>query len=293
MNDLRAADGSATFQVVRERQASSLEKAADWTPVVRLDRAGFVLLGTCLILLALVTGCSRPTVSEAPETSSLSDSPRLLSGTFADDASEAIQLLFAPDALPFLPVQPDLLVCPATNRVSGKRIDLHADMTLLHTLPVEVLGIQSNLTYRLEGQTLQMRPFVDGTFTTPNGPLRVVALRLRDREFHALKAASLRKLEARKAVSHLRKVLAEPGEVPVLVLAQLFDDPGSSLVHSFLELGLEDLRPADRSGSVWTRFDSETDSYHRWDYVLAAGNPGFHAVLDSETRAVFVRWAAE
>jgi len=126
------------------------------------------------------------------------------------------------------------------------------------------------------GKTYAMKHgLVDVTLDLPDGPLRVCAIRLKDRTYHRANPAELRRSEARKWTSVL-KGPANSG-VDFLLFVEAFAEQDSAPMQALTEgLPVSVLAVADGSGGSWTHKEANEDgtdgSQHRWSFALA--NPG-------------------
>ena len=164
--------------------------------------------------------------------------------------------------------------------------------TLRTELAVERLA-EENPTFRLQGREWTMtQPILDLRLpleTAGTGTVRLLVAQLWGRSFHRANPAEVRRSEARKWVTYLRG--CETKE-PMVLVGDLFDDPGSAVLRTFTDAGWTPLSATDSAGRSWTHPYPEEDSYHRWRYLLVPADQTnrIEAALDDRTRALCLRW---
>lgn len=157
--------------------------------------------------------------------------------------------------------------------VPGPNIAIHdidADTHIYSDIAYAATNSLPAEAFRLDGKAeTTSHAFGDVTLAVPKGrPLRVCVVRLKDREFHPSNPAEVRRIEARKWGSKLKRIL-ETGE-DVVVMAEVWDSADSAVLSALAVEPLGLLRPVDNRGAAWTHHDPEDDSYHRWSYCLVS-----------------------
>jgi len=123
-----------------------------------------------------------------------------------------------------------------------------------------------------EARVSVFRGFLDVELETPCGyRFRVMAAHLKSKVYHRLGQTEMRRNEARLLGNRVRRALRDDPELNLIVLGDFNDMPDSAPLREVRgDRGeyLDDLRPADAVGDVWTHFGAGPDVYSRIDYIL-------------------------
>ena len=119
-----------------------------------------------------------------------------------------------------------------------------------------------------------LRGFLDIEIqVNPNYKFRLMDAHLKSKVFHALGQTEMRRNEARLLNNHIRKILKDSPEENLLVLGDFNDTYRSAPLREITgnkHEYLQDLRPGDEAGNVWTHFSPDIDQYDRIDYTLVS-----------------------
>lgn len=122
----------------------------------------------------------------------------------------------------------------------------------------------------------------------PQYRFHLLVAHLKSKVFHVLGQTEMRRNEARLLNNHVRRLLQSDPAANLAVVGDLNDTYQSAALHEALgerKRCLEELRPADGVGDVWTHYDAKDDEYGRIDYILVS--PGLKPeVVESKTRVV-------
>lgn len=133
-----------------------------------------------------------------------------------------------------------------------------------------------------------LRGFIDVVIeVNPQYRFRLMVAHLKSKVFHALGQTEMRRNEARLLNNHVRKVLKKDPEANLAVVGDFNDTYPSAALREALgdKRALEDLRPGDADGDVWTRFEPALDQYDRIDYILVSRGMR-PEVVEAKTRVV-------
>lgn len=110
---------------------------------------------------------------------------------------------------------------------------------------------------------------------SPHYSFRLINAQLKSKEYHPAGHTEMRRSEARLLNNHVRRALSRDRRLNLLVVGDLNDHVGSAPLRTLMgnrQQYLIDLHPADEYGDSWTFFDADSDSYVRYDYLLASAH---------------------
>lgn len=148
-----------------------------------------------------------------------------------------------------------------------------ANLALLSRFPIVAREPHTGDVYRIGPAQLHVtRGFLDATLAVhSNYTFRILVAHLKSKLYHQLGQTEMRRNEARLLNNHVRAALKENPQINLLVVGDLNDTPESAALHEVRGERapcLEDARPADALGDVWTHFAAKWDEYARLDYIL-------------------------
>jgi endonuclease/exonuclease/phosphatase family metal-dependent hydrolase len=150
-----------------------------------------------------------------------------------------------------------------------------ANLALLSRFPISAREPHTNDVYRIgAAQVPVARGFLDVTIAVNRDyTFRILVAHLKSKVFHQLGQTEMRRNEARLLNNHVRAALKGAPALNLLVVGDLNDAPESAALHE-VRGGrlpcLEDVRPADAWGDVWTHCAAQGDEYGRLDYILVS-----------------------
>jgi endonuclease/exonuclease/phosphatase family metal-dependent hydrolase len=149
------------------------------------------------------------------------------------------------------------------------------NLAVLSRFPIISRQPHTDDTYSIgDAEIPVLRGFLDIEIqVNPNYKFRLMDAHLKSKVFHTLGQTEMRRNEARLLNNHIRKILKEsPGE-NLLVLGDFNDTYRSAPLREITgnkHEYLQDLRPGDETGNVWTHFSPDIDQYDRIDYTLVS-----------------------
>jgi endonuclease/exonuclease/phosphatase family metal-dependent hydrolase len=149
------------------------------------------------------------------------------------------------------------------------------NLAVLSRFPIVARHPHTDDTYSIgDAEISVLRGFLDVEIqVTPTYRFRLMDAHLKSKVFHTLGQTEMRRNEARLLNKHIRKILKESPEENLLVLGDFNDTyrsaPLREITGSKHEY-LQDLRPRDEAGNVWTHFSPDIDQYDRIDYTLVS-----------------------
>ncbi len=149
------------------------------------------------------------------------------------------------------------------------------NMAVLSRFPIVSRQPHTDDTYTIgEAKIPVLRGFLDVEIeVNPDYTIRLIGAHLKSKVFHALGQTEMRRNEARLLNKHVRRILKDSPDENLLVIGDLNDTYESAPLREIMggrETGLNDLRPGDAAGAVWTHFSSGIDQYERIDYALVS-----------------------
>ncbi|TAN36158.1 MAG: endonuclease/exonuclease/phosphatase family protein [Verrucomicrobia bacterium] len=150
-----------------------------------------------------------------------------------------------------------------------------ANLALLSRFPITSQTLHTNDQYSMGSAKLKvLRGFLDATIqVTPTYSFRIMVAHLKSKVFNKFGQTEMRRNEARLLNNHVRAALKENPDLQLVVLGDLNDAPESAALHEAKgerTRCLEDVRPADPLGDVWTYYSALLDQYERIDYILVS-----------------------
>ncbi len=147
---------------------------------------------------------------------------------------------------------------------------------LLSRFPIRSRQSPKDLTYNLDGRVMQVqRGFLDVTLELPGEfALRCLGVHFKSkREVFEGDQALMRRHEADLLRRHIDRILEKAPDSPLIAYGDFNDyrnEPALKAVQgSRTGPGyLDDLRPADHLGEVWTHYWATADVYSRIDYLF-------------------------
>lgn len=188
----------------------------------------------------------------------------ILQGMGAGDALDAFQKALADSGL-----------TPFPHASLFKVGTGNSHLAYLSRVPVAADDSRDADSYSIGPERLTvLHGFLDITVEPPSGaPLRILAADLKDKEFHPLAQAEMRRSEARLLANHVRAILRADPSARLLVAGAFHDGPSSAAARTVLaaspDAPLADLRPLDANSHAWTCL-ADDDSCERSDYLLAS-----------------------
>lgn len=269
-----------------------------------LAAAAFAL-GGCSRSASLAQGEPSPESATAPSDGAIAILSLHVGGFSADSSPDAASAL----ASVVRSIPPDVLILQGMasadafdafqKALAGAGLDPYPHAALfkaaappslayLSRIPVAADLSHADDSYTIGPERLPVQHgFLDITLAPPGGrPLRILAADLKDKEFHPLAQAEMRRSEARLLANHVRAALRDDPSARLLVCGALHDSPSSAALRTLLDASktapLADLRPADPFSHAWT-CQLPDDSCERSDYLLASP-----ALLPSVTRTTLL-----
>jgi endonuclease/exonuclease/phosphatase family metal-dependent hydrolase len=149
------------------------------------------------------------------------------------------------------------------------------NLAVLSRFPIVSRQPHTDDTYTIgDAEISVLRGFLDVEIqVNPNYKFRLMNAHLKSKVFHALGQTEMRRNEARLLNKHIRKILKESPEENLLVLGDFNDTYKSAPLREITgnkHEYLQDLRPRDEAGNVWTHFSPDIDQYERIDYMLVS-----------------------
>ena len=149
------------------------------------------------------------------------------------------------------------------------------NLAVLSRFPIVSRQPHTEDTYTIgDAEIPVLRGFLDIEIqVTPSYTFRLMNAHLKSKVFHTLGQTEMRRNEARLLNNHIRKILKESPDEKLLVLGDFNDTYRSAPLREITgnkHEYLQDLRPTDRAGNVWTHFSPDIDEYERIDYVLVS-----------------------
>ena len=150
----------------------------------------------------------------------------------------------------------------------------HANMAVLSKFPIVSRQSISNETYTIETNTVPVqRGFISVDIqVNPDYRLRVMTAHLKSKRFSDLGQTEMRRNEARLLNKNVRRYLKDSPSINLLVVGDMNDTSGSAAIHEIAGKPpvLEDLRPHDVYGDVWTHYFIPMESCERIDYMFVS-----------------------
>lgn len=149
------------------------------------------------------------------------------------------------------------------------------NLAVLSRFPIVSRQPHTDDTYTIgDAEIPVLRGFLDVEIqVNPNYKFRLMDAHLKSKVFHALGQTEMRRNEARLLNKHIRRILRESPEENLLVLGDFNDTYRSAPLREITgnkHEYLQDLRPCDEAGNVWTHFSPDIDQYDRIDYTLVS-----------------------
>ena len=164
------------------------------------------------------------------------------------------------------------------------------NLAVLSRLPILTRQPHTDDTYSIgEAEIPVLRGFLDIEIQVNEGyRFRLLNAHLKSKVFHALGQTEMRRNEARLLNKHVRRILKDSPDQNLLVVGDLNDTYQSAPLREITggkHEYLQDLRPRDEAGNVWTHFSPEIDQYERIDYALVSAGME-PEVLREQTKVV-------
>lgn len=150
-----------------------------------------------------------------------------------------------------------------------------ANLALLSRFPITSAVLHTNDQYRMgEAELTVLRGFIEATIQiSSNYSFRIMVAHLKSKVYSKYGQTEMRRNEARLLNNHVRAALKENPDLPLVVVGDLNDAPESAALHEARgerKRILDDIRPADPLGDVWTYYSAALDQYERIDYILVS-----------------------
>ena len=150
-----------------------------------------------------------------------------------------------------------------------------ANLALLSRFPIKTYELCTNDQYRMGSTQLHvLRGFLDATIqVNPTYNFRIMVAHLKSKIFNQFGQTEMRRNEARLLNNHVRAALKDNPNLHLVVVGDLNDAPNSAPLHEAKGERthcLDDLRPTDPFGDVWTCYTAALDQYERIDYILVS-----------------------
>jgi endonuclease/exonuclease/phosphatase family metal-dependent hydrolase len=149
------------------------------------------------------------------------------------------------------------------------------NLAVLSRFPIVSRQPHTDDTYSIgDAKIPVLRGFLDIEIqVNPNYKFRLMDAHLKSKVFHMLGQTEMRRNEARLLNNYVRKILKNTPEENLLVLGDFNDTYRSAPLREITgnkHEYLQDLRPRDEAGNVWTHFSPDIDQYDRIDYTLVS-----------------------
>ncbi len=149
-------------------------------------------------------------------------------------------------------------------------------ITLLSRFPIAAYEPVTNEVFTIAGESHRVEHgFLCADIQVNDGyQFKLVCVHLRSKRFVVTGQTEMRRNEARLLNKIVRHFLHDKPDLNLLVVGDLSDSPKSAAVREVISGSgtpvLDDLRPADSLGAVWTHLLPAEDNYERWDYLLCS-----------------------
>ncbi len=150
-------------------------------------------------------------------------------------------------------------------------------LCVLSRIPIVRRDSQAELFFELDGRREPMRRgILDVTLQMrPEEELRLVAVHLKSRRPVPQGEALIRRNEAMLLRRHIDAIFQHDPDVALILAGDLNDTKDQPAILEVQgvrgrEGYLQDVRPSDDVGDVWTHFWRETDVYSRIDYLMVS-----------------------
>lgn len=149
------------------------------------------------------------------------------------------------------------------------------NLAVLSRFPIVSRQPHTDDTYTIgDAKIPVLRGFLDIEIqVNSNYKFRLMDAHLKSKVFHTLGQTEMRRNEARLLNNYVRKILKESPDENLLVLGDFNDTYRSAPLREITgnkQEYLQDLRPHDEAGNVWTHFSPDIDQYDRIDYMLVS-----------------------
>lgn len=171
----------------------------------------------------------------------------------------------------------DYLRAPQTN----------VNLAILSRFPIVGRASVTNETYTIGDSVLPVqRGFqVVDLQVNESYQFRLVNVHLKSKVFSITGQTEMRRNEARLLNKHVRRFLADHPEMNLAVVGDFNDQRSSAAIREAMGRELEDVKPRDEFGDIWTHFWEAEETYARIDYIMLNSGMG-QELLPPKTRAI-------
>jgi endonuclease/exonuclease/phosphatase family metal-dependent hydrolase len=159
--------------------------------------------------------------------------------------------------------------------VAGPDEDRH--LALVSRFPIVARQSLTNIPFELNGQPQKVRRgFLDVTIeVNPQYRLRMIGVHFKSKLAAPEGEALIRRHEAQKLRQHVEKIIAEDGNVNLVVYGDFNDSKNEPMFQEVSGVRgtpsyLADLWAKDSFGDRWTHYWRAADLYSRFDYIFVS-----------------------
>ncbi len=150
-------------------------------------------------------------------------------------------------------------------------------LALFSRFPFTSLQLHKDDRFTADGQSFPVkRGFIEADIAVnPNYSFRIIVAQLKSKAFHPVGHSELRRNEARILNNWVRRYLGRERRLNLLVVGDFADPISSAAMRTITgdqQQFLSPLRLADAYGDIWTHFDADSDTYHRYDFMLVSSH---------------------
>jgi endonuclease/exonuclease/phosphatase family metal-dependent hydrolase len=171
----------------------------------------------------------------------------------------------------------DHLAAPQTN----------VNLAVLSRFPIVGRASVTNETYTIGDSVLPVqRGFqVVDLQVNERYQFRLVNVHLKSKVFSISGQTEMRRNEARLLNKQVRRFLTDNPEMNLAVVGDFNDQRTSAAMREAMGRELEDVRPRDEFGDIWTHFWEAEETYARIDYIMLNSGMSME-LLPPKTRAI-------
>lgn len=153
--------------------------------------------------------------------------------------------------------------------------DFH--LALLSRFPFTSLELHTADRYTADGvQVPVKRGFIEADIAvSPTYQFRLILTQLKSKAYHPIGHSEMRRNEARLLTNLIRRYLDRERRLNLMVVGDFADHISSAPLRTITGNQQQFVRPlplADRYGDTWTHFDADTETYHRYDYMMVSAH---------------------
>lgn len=153
--------------------------------------------------------------------------------------------------------------------------DFH--LALFSQFPFTSLELHKEDRYTADGTTFPVkRGFIEADIAVnPNYSFRLIVAQLKSKAFHPVGHSELRRNEARILNNLVRRYLGRERRLNLLVVGDFADPITAASMRTITGDEQQFLSPlplTDQYGDIWTHFDADNETYHRYDFMLSSSH---------------------